>query len=127
MPPTFDRQTLDLLDRAMEVDIETVRPDGTPTRTTIWLVVDGADVFARSWRGDRARWYQAALDAPDQVVLHVGKAELPVRVVWQGDDDVAVARCSRALEAKYVGDPATQSMVRPAILGTTVRLEPRTG
>jgi hypothetical protein len=120
----FDGDTLTLLDRAMEVDIETIKPDGMPRRTTIWLIVDRGEVFVRSWRGDHAHWYQAALDAPDGVTLHVGKTAIPVRVV-PAVDKLSISRCSRALESKYAGDPATPSMVRPSILGTTLRLEPR--
>ena len=124
MAPTFDRQTLDPLDRAMEVDIETVRLDGTPRRTTIWLVVDGDDVFVRSCRGDRAYWYQAARESPDKVTLHADGRSIPVRVVWAADDK-SVGRCSRGLQQKYRDDPATPSMVRSSVLGTTLRLEQR--
>ena len=107
----------------MEVDIETMRLDRT-RRTTIWLVVDGDEVFARSWKGDRAYWYQSALEAPDEVTLHIGRRAIPVRVV-SATDDSSLGRCSRALTHKYATDPAVQVMVRPSILGTTVRLEPR--
>ena len=65
MARTFDAPTLDALDRAMEVEIETLRPDGMPRMTTIWLIVDRGEVFVRSWRGDRGYWYQGALDTPD--------------------------------------------------------------
>lgn len=124
MARTFDRPTLHLLDRAREVDIETIKPNGMPRRSTVWLIVDGDDVFVRSWRGDRAHWYQSALDLPEQVTLHAGGRAFPVRVVWSPDDE-SVDRCSRGLERKYAGDPAVGSMVRPAVLGTTLRLEPR--
>ena len=124
MARTFDRSTLDLLDRAMEVRIETFRMDGMPRRATIWLVVDGDEVFIRSWMGDRGHWYQNARENPDQVTLIVGQRTIPARVVWT-DDDVLIDRCSRALQSKYRGDPATPSMVRPDALGTTLRVEPR--
>lgn len=123
MRPTFDRPTLDLLDRAMEIDIETMRVDGMPRRTTIWLVVDDDEVFVRSVRGERGFWYQSAREEPDKVVLHVGRA-IPVRVVAATDDE-SVDRCSRGLQQKYAADPATPTMVRPNVLGTTLRLEPR--
>jgi hypothetical protein len=35
MARTFDRETLDVLDRAMEVSIETMRLDGMPRRTRL--------------------------------------------------------------------------------------------
>ena len=120
----FDRATLELLDREREIRIETALPDETRQRTTIWAVVDGAEVFVRSWRGDRARWFQAALDRPADVAVLVGGRRIEVRAIPATDDE-SVARCSSALERKYAGDPATSSMVREEILNTTLRLEPR--
>jgi hypothetical protein len=120
----FDDQTLQLLDREREVRIETTRPDGSTMRTIIWVVVDREEAFIRSWRGDRAYWYQAALDRPADVALWVDGRRLDVRAV-PATDDQSVARCSSALERKYAGDPSTPSMVREEILGTTLRMEPR--
>jgi hypothetical protein len=122
--PTFDPATLEVLDRAVEVDIETMRPDGMPRLTTIWLVVDGQDVFARSWRGDRGYWYQAAREHPETVTLHVGRQAIPVRVV-PASDEASIDRCSVALSSKYAADPSTPAMLAPAARGTTIRLEPR--
>ena len=124
MAPTFDRPTLELLDGAKEVDIETVRPDGTSRRRTIWIVVDSDDVFVRSVRGDRGYWYQAARENPDQISLHVRGRTLPVRAEAATDDD-SVDRCSRALTKKYRPGASTESMLVPNVLGTTLRLEPR--
>jgi len=122
--PAFDSATLALLDRAREVDIVTRRPDDSPQQTTIWVVVDGEEAFIRSWRGARARWFQAALDRPDDVELVVDGLRLRVRPQL-ATDDLSVARCSSALERKYAGDPATDSMVSEEILETTLRLDPR--
>lgn len=120
----FDATTLALLDRRRLVRIETTRPDGSRRRTTIWIVVDGEDVFVRSVRGERGRWYQAALDRPAEVFLSAGGERLIVRAV-PAVDDRSVERCSTALERKYAGDPAVASMLRSHTLGTTLRLEPR--
>ena len=120
----FDPATLALLEQEREITIETLRPDGVAQRTIIWVVTDEDKAFVRSWRGDRARWYQAAVDRPEDVVVLVGDRRLDVRAV-PATDDGSIARCSSALERKYAGDPATKSMVREEILGTTVRLEPR--
>jgi hypothetical protein len=121
---TFDHQTLELLERQPEVDIVTTRPDDSKARVTIWVVVDDGVPFIRSWRGERARWFRAAVDRPAEVELIVGRRRIPVRVALATDEE-SVARCSSALLAKYAGDPAAKSMVSPAILGTTFRLEPR--
>jgi hypothetical protein len=120
----FDPVTLELLAREEEVAIETLRPDGTRRRTVIWVVVDAADVLVRSVRGERGYWYQAALESPESVVVHAAGRAIPVRVRLADDPDT-VHRCSRALNQKYAGDPSTPSMLRPHVLGTTLRLEPR--
>jgi hypothetical protein len=76
----FTTEELDLIDRARTVRIETARPDGPIHKTIIWAVVDGGDVFIRSWRGAGARWYREALANPD-VALHVAKRRLPALAV----------------------------------------------
>jgi hypothetical protein len=105
------------------VRVETRRPDGTTRSTIIWVVVDGDDVFVRSWKGERGYWYQAAREASDDIALLVRGERVPVRAELADDDD-SIRRCSDALERKYAGDPSTPGMVRPAVLGTTLRLLP---
>jgi hypothetical protein len=124
MNSRFDEEMLAQLDEQREVRIETPRPDGSTTRTIIWVVVDEGDVFIRSWRGDRAHWYQAALDRPDEVALLADGRRLEVRVA-PAVDDLSLARCSSALERKYAGQAETPAMVREEVLGTTLRVEPR--
>jgi hypothetical protein len=47
------------LDQAREIDIETRRGEDAPAhRVTIWVVVDGHDVFVRSYHGPEGRWYR---------------------------------------------------------------------
>jgi hypothetical protein len=121
---SFDRETLDLLDRRREVRIETSRPDGTRRRTIIWVVVDGDEVFIRSVRGDRGYWYQAALDDPDSVALLVGDRLIDVRPT-PATDEAAVERFSHGVRRKYGKGASVEAMVQPETLGTTLRLEPR--
>jgi hypothetical protein len=120
----FDDATLALLDSTREVTIETTRPDDSRARTIIWVVVDDGDTYVRSWRGDRAHWYRAALDRPAEVALLVDGRRIEARAV-PAIDDGSIARCSSALERKYAGEAETPSMVREEILATTLRLEPR--
>lgn len=125
-PTSFDGATLRRLSHEREVEIETALPDGTPRRTVIWVMVDGVDVFVRSWRGDRGYWYQSATDPSAQVALIVDGERLPV-AVHDATDDRSVARASRQLELKYAGDASLPGMLRPSVLGTTLRLAPRAG
>lgn len=120
----FNREDLATMDKARTVRIETsAGPDSPVHRTIVWAVVDGDDVFVRSWRGVTARWYREALANPD-IAIHLGKRRLAAVAVPARDPD-SVARTSKALERKYAGDPSAQSMVRDEILITTLRLDAR--
>ena len=125
MSTPFDGSVLDLLRDIEEVDIETRLAEDAPShRIIIWVMVDDADrVFLRSFRGPTARWYREAVANPD-CVLHANGQVIPVRAVAATDDD-QVEACSRALVSKYTGQPSLQAMLRPEILSTTMRLEPR--
>lgn len=120
----FDAATLRSIDSAYEVDIETTRPNGSTRQTTIWAVVEAGEVYVRSVRGDRGYWYQAALDRPADVYLHVDGKRIPALAV-AANDAAAIARCSDGLSKKYRSDGALRSMLRPNVLATTIRLEPR--
>jgi len=123
-PARFDSDILADLDREIEVDVETLRDDGTPKRTTIWVIVDDGEVFARSWKGDDGVWYRHVRSRPDDVILHVSGRAVAARAISATDED-SVERTSRGLEKKYRGDPSTPAMVASKILHTTVRFEPR--
>jgi len=119
----FDPATLRLLDERQEVDIETFRPDGSPRRTTVWPLVDGEDVFVRSWRGERGYWFQSATEPGAQVALIIDERRIPVSVLMASDPE-SVARCSRQLERKYANSASLPDMLLPIVLPTTIRLEP---
>ena len=119
---SFPPEDLERIEASRLVRIETQRPHGPVHLTTIWVVVDGEQVFVRSWHGVAARWYREALANP-AVAIHVGKHRIPATAVHATDPD-SVERASAGLLRKYAGDPATASMVRDEILGTTLRLEP---
>ena len=59
MNESFGTETLRLLDETKEVRIETRRDGDSPEhRTIIWVVVVEGEVFVRSVRGQRGRWYR---------------------------------------------------------------------
>jgi hypothetical protein len=114
----------DDIDRAHEVDIETSRGDDAPVhRTTIWAVVEGGEVYVRSLRGTRGRWYRELM-ATGGGVVHVDGNSYPVRAVQAADDD-SIERASEGLRRKYPQSRSLDSMLDDDILETTVRLEPR--
>ena len=121
---SFDAAALELLATTKEVRIETTKPDGSTQRTIIWIVVEGGEVFVRSWLGDRGKWFQAAMDRPSEVALLVGDQRWPVHAVLATDDE-SVERCSTGLRAKYRKSRSLDSMLLDYTLGTTVRLDRR--
>jgi hypothetical protein len=52
----FDQETLRKLDDCKEVAIRTTKHPGSTV--TIWVVVSSTDVFVRSVRGAKGRWYR---------------------------------------------------------------------
>ena len=65
MSSSFDAETLSLLDETEEVYIETRRDADSPEhRTIIWVVVVEGEVFVRSVRGPKGRWYRRSPPTP---------------------------------------------------------------
>ncbi len=122
--PTFGQDVLDQLRAIEEVDIETTRRSGDRRSTIIWVVTDGRDVFVRSVRGDRGRWYQDLVARPAGR-LRLGQEAIAIRAV-PATDDATVGLVSELLEAKYGTRhrASTDSMLQPETLSTTLRIEP---
>lgn len=118
----FDTAALEAFQVAEEVDVETWSPASGARQTIVWIVVVEGVPYLRSYRGPGARWYREIREEP-AVAVHVRGRRMPVRAVL-ADDPLSVAAVSQALATKYPDDPATPDMLRPAVLGTTLRLEP---
>ena len=119
---SFATDDLELIARAIEVQIETQAPDTPMHRTRIWIVVDGEEVFVRSVRGRTARWYREATANP-AVAIHVDRRRLPATAIPATDPD-SIERTSAALREKYDGIPGLRPMLKPEVLDATLRLEP---
>ena len=118
---SFPRATRDLLDRTREVDIETRSPKGTRHRVPIWVVVDGEDVFVRTYRGKTSRWYRELLAT--QGALLVNGKRYPVKAS-RADDPDSIRRTSAGYRRKYARSGSLDAMLRRPVLPTTLRLEP---
>jgi hypothetical protein len=118
---SFPKATLALLDRTGEVDLETRSPKGTAHSVPIWVVVDGDDVFIRTYRGPNSRWYRELLAAAGALVVN-GK-RIPVRAIAAADS-ASVKRASDGYRKKYRKGSSLDSMLLPLVLPTTLRLEP---
>ncbi len=118
----FTTATLESIDAAQEVHIETHAEDGRTYRTIIWIMVEGGAVYVRSVRGDAGRWYQRALANPT-VKIVVGTVETDA-VARLAQDEQSVRRASEGLRRKYSPGPSLDAMLASSVLHTTLRLEP---
>src|SRR5579871_4726119 len=98
----FDAGILQALRDIKEVAIRTEKHP--KAAVVIWVVVADDEVFVRSVRGAAGRC-------------------LPV-VAVPASEAGAIDRASREYLRKYRASPYAQSMVRPEVLVTTLRLEP---
>jgi hypothetical protein len=122
---SFDPETLNLLGKTDEVYIETSRDVDSPEhRTIIWAIVIGDEVFVRSVRGRKGRWYQRILAHPEGA-LNVGNTHIPVRAA-PATDAVTIDAVSEAFRSKYqdAWPGPTAGIVRSEVLPTTLKLSP---
>lgn len=117
----FDTDTLRALREVLEFVIRTEKHPGSAV--VIWVVVADDEVFVRSWRGTRGRWYRD-LAAGGSATLEFGGGRLAVQAM-PVSDAAAIARASREFSSKYRRSSHAREMVRSEILPTTLQLEPR--
>lgn len=103
------------------MDIETRSAKGATHTVPIWVVVDTDEVFVRTYRGKRSRWYRELLAGPGALVVH-GK-RIPVRAIAAADS-ASVKRASDGYRRKYAKSDSLDPMLRPSVLPTTLCLEP---
>jgi hypothetical protein len=116
----FDADILRELRDLQEVAIRTEKHPNTGV--VIWVVAD-EEVFVRSVRGTKGRWYRD-LAAGGPATLEFARRQLAVQAI-PVSDPAAVARASQEYLRKYQPSPYAQAMVRSDVLPTTLRLEPR--
>lgn len=116
----FDAPTVADLSATKEVSIRTSRHPATAV--VIWVVVADGEVFVRSFRGARGRWYRD-LAGGGPATLEVSGRRLEVQAV-PANDPASIERASREFLNKYRPSPYAQAMVQADLLSTTLRLEP---
>jgi hypothetical protein len=117
----FDADTLRALREVQEPRIRTGKHP--KSAVVIWVVVEGGDVFVRSWLGTRGRWYKD-LAAGGEATLEFAGRRLAVQAI-PASDAASIERASREILRKYRHSSHAQEMVRAETLTTTLRLEPR--
>lgn len=123
MSETFDAATLAALAAADEIAIEVPRADGRAPVVPIWVVVADGEVYARSARGGRGRWYRALLAHPD-ATIRVNDRRIPVRGI-RVEDAAVIGKVDAAYQAKYGGSPYLPPLFEEESRRCTVCLVPR--
>jgi len=115
---------LDKIDAADELEIASVRADGTSRNpTTIWVVRLGDDLYVRSVNGRTGTWFRGAQDRHEARIQAggVGKDVLLVERDDLGDEiDAAYRTKYRRYAASIVG-----SVLTPEAKAATLKLVPR--
>ena len=117
---------LDRIGKADEVQIVTLRRDGTPRKpVTIWVVRHDDDLYVRSGYGDRAAWYRSTQQRRDGHIK-AGGVEKDVRFE-QSVDPALNHRIDSAYRSKYHhhGAQWVDPMVGAEARSTTIKLVPR--
>jgi hypothetical protein len=117
----FDAETLRKLHDCKEVAIRTAKHPGSTV--TIWVVVSSTDVFVRSVRGAKGRWYRD-LATGGAATLEFNGEQVAVQAV-PTTDALSIERASQEFLSKYRSSPYAASIVRPEVLETTLRLDPQ--
>jgi hypothetical protein len=121
----WTKDELDKIGAAEELEIASVRRDGTLSNpVTIWVVRGGNDLYVRSYKGRGGAWFRAA-QVRHEGHIRAGGIDKDVTFVEEIDSaidgqlDTAYRTKYRGYSAQYV-DP----MVAAAARATTIRLVP---
>jgi hypothetical protein len=125
---TWSQNDLKLLRGAGEVEVSSLRGDGSLSRPrTVWIVRGGDELYLRSVNGPDGAWFRLTRER------HQGRVEargVVREVTWvdvDADEQPAVGQAVDAEYArKYRGSTSAISHINsPAARTTTMRLDPR--
>jgi hypothetical protein len=124
--PAWTKDELDKIGQADELEIASVRHDGTLSNSvTIWVVRIGNDLYVRSYKGRRGAWFRAA-QVRHEGHIRAGGIEKDVTFVEE-TNPVTDGRLDTAYRTKYRGYGAqyVDPMVAAEARAATIRLVPR--
>jgi hypothetical protein len=116
---------LDKVGMAEEVQIASVRPDGTLRKpVTIWVVRHGDDLYVRSVGGRSAHWFRGTQDKHEGRLQAGGVQQDVTFADADHDVDDEVDAAYRTKYRRYAGN-ILNSVLTPHARSTTTRLVPR--
>jgi hypothetical protein len=125
---TWFQEDLDLFGGAAEVEVSSVRRDGSWSRSRIvWIVRVGDQLYLRSVNGPEASWYRSTRSR------HQGRLEAHGKlrdVMWVDIDAAEHPDINPAIDAEYArkyrgSTSAIAHINSKQARGTTMRVDPR--
>ncbi|MGO8726417.1 MAG: DUF2255 family protein [Streptosporangiaceae bacterium] len=125
---TWSQEDLGLLGGAGEVEVSSVRRDGSLSRArTVWIVRVGDELYLRSVNGPDAAWYRSTRSR------HQGRIEargVARDVTWIDVDATGQPAVEPAVDAEYArkyrgSTSAIAHITSPLARTTTMRADPR--
>ena len=121
MTNAWSQDDLDLLGRTGEVEVSSVRTDGSWSRPrTVWIVRVGDELYVRSVNGPDAAWYRSTRSRHQGRVEARGKVR---DVTWVDVDGAEYPDIDPAVDAeyarKYRGSTSAIAHINSAVARTT--------
>ena len=115
---------LDRIGAAEELELASVRPDGTLRNSvTIWVVRDGDDLYVRSVNGRGSSWFRG-IGGRHEAHIRAGGVDKDVDLVEiDGVDDEVDTAYREKYGRRYAG--IVPSIVTPEARAATLKLVPR--
>jgi hypothetical protein len=121
---TWTSDELDTIGGAEELEIASVRPDGTERKpVTIWVVRHGDDIYVRSVNGRTSSWFRGA-QARHEAHIEAGGVDKDVLLVETDEMNDKIDAAYRAKYHRYA-ENIVDSIVTPDARAATLKLVPR--
>jgi hypothetical protein len=118
--PAWTRDELDTIGTAEELNLVSVRRDGTLRRpVTMWVVRDGDEIYVRSVNGCSSSWFRGA-QTTHQAHISAGRVEKDISLI---ETDDAGDSIDAAYHAKYGRRYPTSESRRPRKLRKSSSLD----
>jgi len=122
---TWTRDELSKLAGAEELQIASLRPDGTLRKpVTIWVVRNGDNLYVRSVRGPTSAWFRGTQERHDGRIRAGGVEKDVTFVDADHDIDDELDAAYRAKYRRYAGS-ILNSVLTPQARSATIKLVPR--
>jgi hypothetical protein len=125
--PSWTPEQLQQIDGARELEIASMRPDGTQRQwLPIWVVRVGDQVYVRTWYRRTTGWFGDVVTT-QQARVRVPHLETEVVVEDISDDDTDLrSAVDQAYQAKYAppAGGSVRQMTTDSAAATTLRLSP---